>query len=56
MHLANITSGFKYDRGRSYLGMKLHFCAEQLAIQSHQLSVSVMEVALEITEADKESN
>lgn len=56
MHLANITSGRRYDRGCSYLGVKLHFCAEQLAIQSHQLSVSVMEVALEVTGADKESN
>lgn len=56
MHLANITSGRRYDRGCSYLGVKLHFCAEQLAIQSHQLSVSVMEVALEATGADKESN
>ena len=42
------------DRRWSYLHMKLHLCAEQLGVQSHQLSVFVMEVSLDTTEADKE--
>lgn len=33
----------------SYLHMKFHFCAEQLGVQTHQLSISVMEVALNTT-------
>ncbi len=34
--------------------MKLHFCAEQLGIQSHQLSVSVVEVGLVTTDKEDE--
>lgn len=53
-HLGNILCSVTYDRGGPYLHMKLHFCAEQLGVQSHQLSVSVMEVALNTTGADEE--
>lgn len=42
------------DRGLAYLYMKLHFCAEQFSIQSHQLSIFVMEVALETKGANKQ--
>lgn len=54
MHLGNIACGVRYDRGRAYLHVKLHFCAEQLGIQSHQLSVFVMEIELETTGAEKQ--
>ena len=37
-----------------YLHMKLQFCAEQIGINSYQLPISVMEVALETTRAEKQ--
>lgn len=49
MHLVyHLPCCVTYNGGCAYLHMKLHFCAEQLGIQSHQLSIFVMEVVLEI--------
>lgn len=35
-----------YDKRGHYLCVKLHLCTEQLGVKTHQLSIPVMEVAL----------
>lgn len=37
------------ERETTHLGVKFHFCAKQLGVDGHQLSVPVMEVTLNIT-------
>lgn len=42
-------------RGCSYLHVKLHLCAKELRVQSHQLSISVMKVALETRVSEQQA-